>query len=234
MPNRKLNYRIAISITALAIVFAAALYLEFPRDRVKTINDSPSHRDSARNSAAYHAADELITIPPAVVRKLDGRPNDHDNLPLVEVVTSIYKQDLAYRVMAQRVAEEMIEHHETSRYLRWEPVRIDPLQMINGSYLRDGALPRSLSIKPFTDANFVVDQTDYTVYSEDDGAVWEGMIRGVKYGKVIITISGGLETPSFDIGIYTHQHRIRVLPTDVATVYIAIEIDSTKAGQVRQ
>ena len=200
----------------------------------QSISDDPSGRDISGNSATSPESGELITAPRAVVRELDDSPNSHNNQPLVEVVTSIYNQDLAYRDIAQRVADEMIEHHETSRYRRWEPVRIDPSQIIDGSYLKHGAIPRSLSIAPFTDASFVVDQTDYTIFSENDGAIWEGKIRGFNYGKVVISISGGIETPSLDIGIYTDQNRIHVFPTDVATVYIAIEIDPTKAQQVRE
>jgi hypothetical protein len=224
-----MKYRIVIGITTLAVVVAASIFMGFPRDHEKGIKNNSSDRDFAGNSPTSSESGELATVPRAIVRELDDSPNSHNNQPLVEIVTSIYEQDPTYRDMAQRVVEEMVKHHETSRYLRWEPVRIEPSQIIDGSYLKDGAIPRSLAIAPFRDARFVVDQTNYTIYSENDGAIWEGEIRGFNYGKVIITIGGGIDTPSLEIGIYSHQNRIHVFPTDVATVYIAIEIDPTKA-----
>lgn len=140
-----------------------------------------------------------------------------------ELISSIYDFGPDYRDLATRVVEDTIQHYDPSSYVRWSPVRIEPLSYLNWSYLEEDALPNAISITLFPDVSYVATQTEYQIFSDSEGAIWYGSIHGSEDGRVEITIVGGARNPSFVIRVIDHPNLYQVFPTDAPNVYMVVE-----------
>lgn len=203
-----------IAVTALvlallvAILTVGAVAFYFGSDSSTTLRSTLSE---SQHIAGQEASIEL------------EQPSSGEETPK-EFVESIYDFGLEYRVVAIKAAEDMIQHYDRDSYLRWKAISIDPDSHLAGSYLKDGAMPKSIAVTPFPDVSIVADQTDYQVMEHIQSAIWTGSIRGTESGQVEISIVGGVGNPGFVIRFLNYPNLINIYPTeDVADVYIAVE-----------
>lgn len=140
-----------------------------------------------------------------------------------ELVRSIYDYDLSYRQQAEAAAESMISYFDPKSYLRWTPVRLEPNSILQGDYLREGAMPQVVRVSPFPDVTYTATQTEYTIREFIDSAKWKGAIVGTDSGRIEITIVGGSRNPTMSIRIIDVPQSFGITPTDVPNTYVAIE-----------
>ena len=152
---------------------------------------------------------------------LSNLPVDSQALP--ELIGSVHDYGLQFRETAHRAAEELVGGFDPISMVRWRSVRLDPTEILDGSYLDKGAMPKSFQITPFPDTTFTVVESRYTIRSFTESAVWEGTVSGTDSGRVEISIVGGIDDPAFVIKIFNHPQFVSISATGPENAYVAIE-----------
>lgn len=144
-----------------------------------------------------------------------------------ELISSIYDYGPEYREKAIKAAEDLIQYYPRESYNRWRPIRVDPFSFLNGSYLEEGAMPKTISVTPFPSDSFVADQIQYTIFDgSTKGAIWRGKIRGSEIGQIEVSIGGGIESPDFLIRVMNYPNpTITISSTESSDVYMAVEVN---------
>lgn len=136
-------------------------------------NGQTSTADSSYETATSGSINLSPSLDPMHASETAGDENGRPK----ELVSSIYDYGLEYRQKATSAAENLIQHYPRESYNRWSPTRVDPFSILNGSYLEESAMPKTISVTPFPDISFVADQTDYLILEESYSAIWRGKIR---------------------------------------------------------
>ena len=209
------KYRtIAVIIGALVAVIVVWLWVW---------NRTPQSNGVDQRQTESVIDEDKVTTMQNVVSDHRDQPQTANSSSPKELIGSIYDEELGYTQKAVEAAEDTISHFDTSSYLRWRPVRIDPKAYLNGSYLNDGSMPERIRISPFPDVSLIAVKSKYTIMQDIQSALWEGSIVGSDNGRVEITIVGGDSNPAFSVRIVQYPQVIQIFQTDISDVYLALE-----------
>jgi len=168
-----------------------------------------------------------IQAPPSAAVFVEDGPTENapepaakDEVP--ELVGSIYSREIGYRAKATKAAEDMMQHFHPDSYLRWEPISIEPIDILTGDFLVDGTMPSSISVSPFADVSVVADQERYLIMEASNSAIWSGKIRGSENGRVEISIVD-VDGPVFTVRFRNYSSAISLLQSETPNFYVAIE-----------
>lgn len=145
-----------------------------------------------------------------LVRSISGLDEDGQNAAIAEV---------------ERVAEG--NFGITGALLRYEPVLIDPSDIIVGDLSQPNAIANTFEITLFGDVSYVATGTKFRPLDINNQASWQGVLNGGEAGKVSMSIhSGDTWPPSLVVRVDADPEFYLLLATDnVPYVYVAAEID---------
>jgi len=157
--------------------------------------------------------------------------------PPVEIVTPITglsqdEQDLAIEEVA-RITEGRFA--DSGALLRYEPVLIDPADIIIGDLSQQGAVADRFMISLFGDVSFDVIESRFRPLDINNQASWQGTLKSDDGGKVSMFIqSGEVWPPSLVIRIHAYPKGYTLIATDnLPYVYAAVEIDVERLDRHR-
>jgi len=212
--------KVAFVVIAFTVGVASLFY--FQRDNFRPVNTETTSQELDTTSHPARRAENEGFIESGIDSENQFAAED---LSSPQLVRSIHESDKGVREAAQHAAENFVKNFEVGQLLRWEPVRISPYEFLNGSYLKQGSVPRMFEISLFRNLNFVVSETKYEISEHIAAATWTGVIGGNQDSRVEIGIVGGIDQPGFLIKIAIGTQRFSVQPTDTRDIYVAMEIN---------
>ena len=175
----------------------------------------------------------LFALACVVTSLISCSENESPSLAIVpgpELIHSISEYQIEYQTRAESVANELMQHWPKESYVRWRPVRIKPREVLNGDFLKSGAMPTLLRLSPFPDIELDARQTRYTAFEHINQALWEGAIVDSDDSSVRITIVGWEEEPAFVIDVWNSPNKYHIFATDSLDVYVAVEVRVNAQG----
>jgi len=218
----------ALVVTVLVIAGIAGVYL------LGTESDHDPGTGTVLNNLEP-TADDVV---PRIAGAESSLSDDADFLPDVELVRSIFNANKDKRNEAILEAETVVAaNFGIGRgILRFEPVLLNPRDIIIGSLSEPGALRKTFQLTIFEGLSFTATETEFKTLDINNQAVWRGIVSSSDLsGTIEMTIHASNNgNQSLSIRVNTPPYYFILFPLDtMPDVYVAAEANVQYRRNIR-